>query len=182
MTPTVLDTDNFLQEAPAKSRKRKAEAESRNVKPVRTRFFEILESENNVITTTDPEIDHDYTAKRQRLTATSDIPKHGTNGSNDGKGKAASKMIILHCEPSTSMDEVVSCTEETVTDKQAVRRMKNNVASKKSREQRKQKFADLDQEAERLIVANEELRRKIVELERTAREMKAQLVAKMTGK
>jgi len=60
--------------------------------------------------------------------------------------------------------------------------IKNNIASKRSREQRKQKFAEMDDEAEKLEIENERLRIKIVELEKMAKEMKAVLVAKMAGK
>lgn len=171
MIPMVPDTNFLVQEVPTKSRKRKAEPE--NTKQIKTSMFEISVHESDS-TTTDPQLDHDYTAKRQRLSPTS-----GDGAKRGAKEKA---NIIVASEASTSLDAEVLCSEEAMTDKQAMRRMKNNVASKKSREQRKQKFADLDQEAEKLIIVNEELRQKISELEKLAQEMKAQLVAKMTGK
>jgi len=67
-------------------------------------------------------------------------------------------------------------------DKQTARRIKNNIASKRSREQRKQKFVEMDEEAQMLEVENDRLRLKIIELEKMAKEMKAVLVAKMAGK
>jgi hypothetical protein len=196
MTFTTPDTEFFLPPVldVMKPRKRKTETEPVNAtpiktnkltvpvkaKPVKTSLFEIVVSDN-VVAAADPQLDHDYTTKHQTKSAKSGaVEKPISNGNS--KGRPIAKATLSFCEPSTSSNDTFLGSEEVMTDKQAVRRLKNNVASKKSREQRKQKFASLDDEAEKLIQANEELRLKIVELEKTAKEMKAMLVAKMTGK
>ncbi|RUS84685.1 hypothetical protein EGW08_007555 [Elysia chlorotica] len=148
------------------SRKRKATPKAAP-RPVKTSMFEIPMpiSENVVSTTTaaiytspcSPELDHDYTSKSKITAEMSAAEVICQEGIVKGKGKE-------------------------VVDKQSIRRQKNNIASKRSREQRKQKFSDLDREAEELVERNAALRLKIVELERVAREMKAALVAKMAGK
>jgi len=102
--------------------------------------------------------DHDYTAKQQKLSPPCEVKSPQTaTASGSGTGKAK------------------------IENKQVVRRIKNNVASKRSREQRKAKVVEMDQEVEYLIGENERLRNSIVELEKSAKEMKAILVAKMTG-
>jgi hypothetical protein len=60
------------------------------------------------------------------------------------------------------------------------RRKKNNVASKRSREIRKNKFMEMDDQAAVLEKANEELRGKIEQLERLTVAMKEALVAKLS--
>jgi hypothetical protein len=60
------------------------------------------------------------------------------------------------------------------------RRKKNNVASKRSREIRKTKFMEMDDQAAVLEKANEELRGKIEQLERLTVAMKEALVAKLS--
>ena len=64
-------------------------------------------------------------------------------------------------------------------DKYVERRKKNNVASKRSRETRKQKFTEMELQAQQLEKRNEELRAKIEMLEKMAKEMKATLVQKL---
>jgi hypothetical protein len=60
------------------------------------------------------------------------------------------------------------------------RRKKNNVASKRSREIRKNKYVEMDEQAVELEKANEELRKKIEQLERLTLAMKDALVAKLS--
>lgn len=184
MTLTAVDSF-FLSQEPAvtKSRKRKAGFEALTAKPIKTSMFEIPVLEKIVPEDVNPQIDHDYTAKHLRMSTTSeDALKHSNNSDNINKHKSVAKAKFIQCKPSTSSDSMFSLAEDTVTDKHTMRRIKNNVASKKSREQRKQKFADLDLEASLLIEANEKLRQKIVELEKASKEMKAMLVSKMIGK
>lgn len=134
-------------------RKRKASKKSAAVK---TSLFEIPAAS----TSSSP--DHDYSSKQARLSPPEESVK--------------SVQPATSCGPSTSKAAV------TTEDKQTIRRIKNNVASKRSREQRKAKFAEMDQEADYLTEENERLRGKIAELEKIAKEMKALLVAKMAGK
>nr|KAG5687936.1 hypothetical protein BaRGS_021644 [Batillaria attramentaria] len=73
-------------------------------------------------------------------------------------------------------------TSAPLKDKYRNRREKNNIASKRSRDTRKRKFADMEAEADRLQTENARLETRIVELERLAKQMKEILVAKMAGK
>lgn len=185
MTLTAVDSEFFLPQEPAvtKSRKRKAGFETLIAKSIKTSVFEIPVLEQIVAVNVNPQIDHDYTTKHPRVSTTSeDALKHGANRDNINKHKYIAKSTFIQCEPSTSSDSMFSLAEDTVADKHTMRRIKNNVASKKSREQRKQKFADLDLEASVLIETNEKLRQKIIELEKASKEMKAMLVSKMIGK
>jgi hypothetical protein len=59
------------------------------------------------------------------------------------------------------------------------RRKKNNVASKRSRETRKSKFMQMEEQADILEKQNEELRKKIAMLEKATIQMKDVLVAKL---
>lgn len=59
------------------------------------------------------------------------------------------------------------------------RRKKNNIASKRSRETRKQKFTEMELQAQRLEQHNEELRKKVESLEAMAKEMKETLIHKL---
>jgi hypothetical protein len=61
------------------------------------------------------------------------------------------------------------------------RRRKNNIASRRSREIRKNKFEEMDREAEILEMANEALRQKIELLESLTIRMKDALISKLSG-
>jgi hypothetical protein len=61
------------------------------------------------------------------------------------------------------------------------RRKKNNIASKRSREMRKNKFLEMDGETTKLEQANEELRKRIELLENLTKKMKEALVAKLSA-
>ena len=166
-TSALLDEETQSSAAASKgtSRKRKAPSKASPC-PVKTSMFEISKpiSENVVSTTTtaiftspcSPERDHDYTTK--------------------SKVTEVSEAEVIIQEP------VVKGANKELVDTKSIRRQKNNIASKRSREQRKQKFSDLDREAEELVEKNAQLRLKISELEKVAKEMKAVLVAKMAGK
>ncbi|ESO90172.1 hypothetical protein LOTGIDRAFT_233964 [Lottia gigantea] len=97
--------------------------------------------------------DHDYSTKRPRLTSSLE-----TESPNN--------------QPSTS----------TRVDKYKVRREKNNIASKRSREIRKNKFSEMEEKAQKFEVENEAMRDRIIVLEALAKEMKATLVARLAGK
>ncbi|XP_005103540.1 uncharacterized protein LOC101858288 isoform X2 [Aplysia californica] len=167
------------------SRKRKAQT---SVAAVETTLFKIPGTVGQAtmpITAADPQVDHDYIVKSQQMSSSCETVEEKSY-SNKRNGTTKRKRISSSASDasevstaSTVFDDFVD--SDTPVDKQAVRRMKNNVASKRSREQRKQKFADMDLEAEQLITENDRLRNKIIELEKLAKEMKAQLVAKMAG-
>ena len=97
--------------------------------------------------------DHDYVTKKPRLAPP---PVASTS--------AASEEFEVPATPVEKYHE---------------RRRKNNIASRRSREIRKQKFAQMDDEAERLVTENQQLRVKIEKLEKLAKEMKAQLASKL---
>ena len=59
------------------------------------------------------------------------------------------------------------------------RRRKNNIASRRSRETRKQKFASMDKQAEELEARNAELRVKVAELEKLTKLMKDTLIQQL---
>jgi len=81
-------------------------------------------------------------------------------------------------------ESVASAATSTMSalEKSTERRIKNNIASKRSRETRKQKFAGMEEEAVRLEKANRELEAKIAQLEAMAKKMKAKLVERMAKK
>jgi len=128
--------------------------------------------------TNDAKVDHDYISKGQ----TSLVPQIASK--ELGKSKVSKQIKLSTSSGDIEIDQLstieVTGLDKTV-DKQTIRRLKNNVASKRSRQQKKVKLAEMDQEAENLIVENERLRKLIIELEAQAKEMKAKLVAKMTG-
>lgn len=73
--------------------------------------------------------------------------------------------------------------DETVVVKRSKyleRRKKNNIASKRSRETRKNKFVEMDEQSLQLERANEELKEKIKALESLTKRMKEALVAKLS--
>ncbi|KAK2155299.1 hypothetical protein LSH36_243g02007 [Paralvinella palmiformis] len=65
-------------------------------------------------------------------------------------------------------------------EKHVLRRLKNNVASRRSRQTRKQKFVNMEKKAEELEIANAELRDRVTMLEHLAKEMKDNLIKCMT--
>lgn len=90
-------------------------------------------------------------------------------------------------ECSSSPSKKVKCDNSSkkskadILDKQTVRRMKNNVASKHARAARKQKEQELFQQEEELTKSNAELRKQLAELEKLATTMRKVLVEKLSG-
>lgn len=106
-------------------------------------------------------IDHDYVSKKPR---TSTIATDEEEESDD---------VFVFEAP---------CVKIAPVQKYRERRVKNNIASRRSREIRKQKYVSMEGEAERLTVENEKLREQIAEMEQMAQEMKATLISKLAGK
>lgn len=100
------------------------------------------------------DLDHDYITKIPRM----------------------SKVVV---EPA---DEIVEEKGKAPEKKYVERRIKNNIASKRSRYIRKMKFVELESEADRLIQENQKMRLKIEELEQLAKEMKSALINKLADK
>jgi len=107
-------------------------------------------------------IDHcDYTRKRPRLsTVSSDLSESDTES-----------VVSLSS----------SRTNVTAVERKTIRRIKNNVASRRSRETRKQKFQLMEEEAQDLERRNKELSQKVIELESLAKQMKAVLVKRLAN-
>lgn len=107
--------------------------------------------------------DHcDYTIKLKR-------PRLSTVSSEVSDSDAESTISSV-----SSMSAAVTPTERKVQ-----RRIKNNVASRRSRETRKQKFSSMEEEAMDLERKNKELSQKVIELETLAKQMKAILVQRL---
>lgn len=107
--------------------------------------------------------DHDYTAKRPRLSPQPVV----------AVDKKPSKSTSTFKTPNTKLSPDQKYRE---------RRNKNNVASRRSREIRKMKFVEMEEEANRLVIANDELKAKIAEMEKVAKDMKTLLVQKLAVK
>lgn len=107
-------------------------------------------------------VDHcNYTRKRPRLsTVSSDLAESDT------------ESVV-----STSS----SSTKVTALERKTVRRIKNNIASRRSRETRKSKFQLMEEEAQELEKRNKELSQKVIELEALAKQMKAVLVKRLAN-
>jgi len=102
-----------------------------------------------------PNPDHnDYTSKKR--------PRLSTVASTDNDDDAASTSSMLSSHG-----------------KYRERRRKNNIASRRSRETRKQKFKDMEAQADELEVKNQELRLKIERMERLTESMKSVLIQKL---
>lgn len=130
--------------------------------------------------------DHDYTAKRPRMSAVTEEPSSVEHITVD----KVFLSTILSCPalspapaptPSPAPSTSEAAEEHSMEDKYRNRREKNNIASKRSREIRKRKFVDMEQEAEQLIIRNAQLEKHVVKLEQMAKKMKEILVAKMAG-
>lgn len=105
--------------------------------------------------------DHDYSAKKPRL--------------------SPEPVVAVETKPS-KLTSTSKSTKLSPDQKYRERRNKNNVASRRSREIRKMKFVEMEEEANRLIVVNAELKEKIAEMEKVAKDMKALLVQKLAAK
>jgi len=184
--PSWLD-NSLISEDTVKA----ASTESMKVKSTAGRKRKVKSATNNIETqifklpnvsgiSNYPQVDHDYTTIGQEISGTCEPIEKFSDKIVSGTSKQLIISSFEQCEI-ISVPTLNVNVMDTSLDKQKIRRIKNNVASKRSREQRKRKLSDLDLEAESLITANAELRLKIVELEKKAKEMKTLLVAKMTG-
>lgn len=94
--------------------------------------------------------------------------------------KSPSKKVKYeNLDKESDYDEVM-CISSTL-DKQTVRRLKNNIASKHARAARRQKEQDLFQQEEELEKSNAELRKQVQELEQLTTTLRKVLVAKLSG-
>jgi len=91
-----------------------------------------------------------------------------------------------HSDSTTADDADDTCGSNDVDvvvvkrSKYLERRKKNNIASKRSREIRKNKFVEMDEHSARLERSNAELKARIEQLESLTKKMKEALVAKLS--
>jgi len=90
-----------------------------------------------------------------------------------------SKAKRLRMPSSTESETDDAALGVKAADKYTERRRKNNVASRRSRETRKQKFVAMEEQAAQLTISNRELRKKVEELEKMTKKMKEILVQRL---
>lgn len=96
------------------------------------------------------------------------------------KKRARIATVTSESDAESTISSVSSSTSPYVkTEKYVERRSKNNIASKRSRETRKQKFSTMEEEVESLQERNQELEAKVHELEAMAKDMKAMLIQRL---
>lgn len=95
-----------------------------------------------------------------------------------GTTKSGSKITsnLLSVETNVCSHKIDTNVRQTESKKEKTARLKD------FKEKRKSKVSDLEEEAEMLMLKNENLRQKITELENLTKEMKAKLVASIAGK
>lgn len=93
------------------------------------------------------------------------------------KSPAVHPIIETTCAASCEQD--VGATEVSKTMKYVERRKKNNLASRRSRETRKRKYAEMQEEVFQLEWKNDELRNQIAKMEWLSSTMKRSLFGKI---
>lgn len=99
--------------------------------------------------------------------------------SSDSCKSPAKKVRCESVDKESEYNEVMSNAGNL--DKQTVRRLKNNIASKHARASRRQKEQDLFQQEEELEKSNAELRKQVQELENLTTMLRKVLVEKLSG-
>ena len=118
-------------------------------------------------------IDHnDYTLKPQKKRA-----RTSTVTSESAFSEAESTVSSVSA---STVDTAAVLPSTSGVEKHVERRVKNNIASRRSRETRKQKFASMETEAVRLEEENKKLRAKVEEMEKLAKHMKAELIKRLS--
>ena len=91
-----------------------------------------------------------------------------------------------HDDYTTKFKKPTVVTETTLAgpsvEKHSSRRVKNNIASKQSRLNRKQKYVEMEDQAVILVEENKKLRKKAEKMEELTKEMKKILVERMVQK
>ena len=150
-----------------------------SVRPIKRSASQAFESEEVPVFHPDH---NDYTKrvennKRPRLsTATSEV--------SDTESLLSSTSTLTSVATATTSGAVTAATTSAAASrdqKYYQRRHKNNIASKRSRETRKQKFASMEKQAEDLAMKNEALKVKVAELEELTKLMKESLIQKLAG-
>ncbi len=102
-------------------------------------------------------------------------PDHNDYISKEKKPRFSTSSI----EEEDTNSMVSTMTKDT---KYFERRHKNNIASRRSRQSRKQKYTDMEQQVIDLEESNIALQNKVVELEKLTKSMKDILVKKLAGR
>lgn len=118
-----------------------------------------------------------YTTINAHTFITSDEPAHTATHEPDHSYSSSVKQNTRKRNYSEMSEDII----DKKSTKYLERRRKNNIASKRSREMRKNKFLTMDEQAAELEKANDELRQKIEQLESLTKKMKEALVAKLSS-
>lgn len=157
--------------------------------PSLKRSFDVMEAGSsdidvlsaNVGVSTASNLDHDYSSKRPRMSAaTEEVSSVEELFLPPPPTPSVSHTPSTSYTPTPSTSFII--VDAVAPEKARNRREKNNVASKRSRESRKQKFVNMEEEADRLVEENAHLEKRVVVLERLAKQMREMLVAKMAAK
>jgi len=158
--------------------------------------LELDASFNEVFTDLSAFIEQDQTLMGTDLTSVapmvedSTVPDKPTKRGSKRKSPALNPQLTDHSNyatkrpkvelPAIDSQEVTStATSPSAKEKYRARRDKNNAASKKSREIRKQKFNNMEGKAQELEKENATLREKVAELEKLTKQMKDMLVQRL---
>lgn len=109
--------------------------------------------------------------------AFSPIPDHNYSFVNQKRQKFDESMTSESCS-GTDAEQLPRTVVRTT--KYLERRKKNNIASKRSRETRKNRFVEMEVQANELERENDELRDRITKLEKLTQQMKEVLVKRLT--
>ena len=127
-----------------------------------------LPSEGGVCTVSQESSAHVQSNQKRKRVNSADVCK-----------SPSKKVKYENLDKESDYDEVMSIS--STLDKQTVRRLKNNIASKHARAARRQKEQDLFQQEEELEKSNAELRKQVQELEQLTTTLRKVLVAKLSG-
>lgn len=127
-----------------------------------------LPSEGGVCTVSQESSAHVQSNQKRKRVNSADVCK-----------SPSKKVKYENLDKESDYDEVMSIS--STLDKQTVRRLKNNIASKHARAARRQKEQDLFQQEEELEKSNAELRKQVRELEQLTTTLRKVLVAKLSG-
>ena len=127
-----------------------------------------LPSESGVCTVSQESSAHVQSNQKRKRVNSADVCK-----------SPSKKVKYENFDKESDYDEFMSIS--STLDKQTVRRLKNNTASKHARAARRQKEQDLFQQEEELEKSNTELRKQVQELEQLTTTLRKVLVAKLSG-
>lgn len=120
---------------------------------------------------------------KRKCTSASIPPDHSGYTVNETKrARVSSSTTTSDIYPDSDMEVEPEAPPHSKQNKYKERRRKNNIASRRSRETRKQKFSGMEGKAMELEASNAALRVRVTELEALAKEMKEILIQRMVAK